>query len=482
MLQAPTEPPSSSPIAAGAVAPSTAHGAELPGLWRVTWPLFISLALSLSLSFTDAFFLSHISDAAAAAAGAINPMLGATLVLFSAVGQAGASVAGRLLGAKRHAELPLTYLALLAFNLTLGLLVSALLFALHRHVPGWFGLRGEAEAAAMTYMAVLGGFQFLKAVQLAYGNVLNSQGRTRWVLVEAVTTNVTNIGLNLALSHGLFGMKSSVGAVAGATVIALFFGMLFTIGVVHWRLGVRFPLRCRMDELRRALKPILKIGLPSASEPIAYQLAQIVVNLLVISLGAAALATRTYVLSFVTISSVLWSIALGIGTQITIAHRVGAGRLDEANAELNRALSYAVGGSGALALLLALFHAPLLRLLTHDPDILQRAAPLFALGVIVEMGRGVNIVAGGALRSTGDAAYVAVVGSSLMWCVGVAAAYVLGGGLGLGLTGVWMAMALDESVRGVVNYRRWRTGRWRITSALAPASTPPGPRVEDALA
>ncbi|HEY6077915.1 MAG TPA: MATE family efflux transporter, partial [Polyangiaceae bacterium] len=203
---------------------------------------------------------------------------------------------------------------------------------------------------------------------------------------------------------------------------------------------------------------------------------------LVISLGAAALATRTYVLSFVTISSVLWSIALGVGTQITIAHRVGAGRLDEANAELHRALLYAVAGSGTLALLLALFHAPLLGMLTQDPDILQRAAPLFALGVVVEMGRGVNIVAGGALRSTGDAAYVAVVGCSLMWCVGVASAYLFGSALGLGLTGVWLAMTLDETVRGIVNYRRWRTGRWRITSALAPASTPPPPRVEDALA
>ena len=44
--------------------------------------------------------------------------------------------------------------------------------------------------------------------------------------------------------------------------------------------------------------------------------------------------------------------------------------------------------------------------------------PLFALGVLVEMGRAVNIVAGGALRSTGDAGYAAVVASSLMWCVG----------------------------------------------------------------
>jgi len=443
----------------------------LPGLWHVTWPLFVSLGLSLSLNFTDAFFLSRISDSAAAAAGAINPLLGATLVLFSVIGQAGASIAGRMHGARRHSELPLTYLVLLGFNLAAGVVISALLYALHPYVPGWLGLRGEAEASAQTYLAVLGGFQVLKAVQLAYGNMLNSRGQTRWVMVEAIATNVANIGLNVALRHGAFGLKPTVALVSGATVVALLFGMLFTIAVVHLRLGVSFPLRSSISELREALRPILKIGLPSATEPISYQIAQVVINLLVISLGARALAARTYVLSFVTISSVLWSVALGVGTQIAITHRVGAGKLEEANDQFQRALLLAIAGNGGIALVLALFHEPLLHLLTRDPEIGRIAAPLFALGVLVEMGRAVNIVAGGALRSTGDAGYAAVVAPTLMWCIGVPSAFLFGSTLGLGLSGVWLSMALDECLRGVVCYRRWQSGRWRVTSVLAPKAT-----------
>jgi putative MATE family efflux protein len=434
----------------------------------VTWPLFVSLGLSLSLHFTDAFFLSRISDSAAAAAGAINPLLGATLVLFSAVGQAGASVAGRLHGARRHGELPLIYMSLLGFNLSVGVLISLLLFALHPFVPGWLGLTGAAEAAAQTYMAVLGGFQVLKAVQLAYGNMLNSRGETRWVMVEAIATNVANIGLNLALVSGAFGLHATVGRVAFATVISLLFGMLFTIAVVHLRLGVRFPLKSSWRDLSQALRPVLKIGIPAASEPVSYQLAQITINLLVISLGAAALATRTYVNSFVIISSVLWSFALGVGTQIAISHRVGAGKLEEADQQLTRALLYAIAGNGVCALGLAICYRPLLGALTKDPEIIQMAAPLFAIGVLVEMGRAVNIVAGGALKSAGDAKFSALVGGSLMWLVGVPSAYLLGGALGLGLTGVWLSMALDEILRGVVNYRRWKAGHWRTTSRLTP--------------
>ncbi|HTA90616.1 MAG TPA: MATE family efflux transporter [Polyangiaceae bacterium] len=468
-MQASPEPSSSSPFATSAL---DSHDTPLPGLWRLTWPLFISLALSLSLNFSDAFFLSRISDAAAGAAGAINPLLGATLVLFSAVGQAGASVAGRLFGARRHAELPATYLALLGFNLTTGLVVSAGLCLLHPYLPGWLGLRGQSAQFGQAYLGVLGSFQVLKAVQLAYANMLNSRGETRWILVEAIATNVTNITLNSAILSRKcsFLPAPSVTAVATCTVISLAFGMLFTIAVVHLRLGVRFPVRTSLRELRQRLRPILKIGLPSATEPIAYQTAQIVVNMMVITFGASALAARTYMISFITISTILWSFALGVGTQILVAHRIGAGHFEEANRGLHRALGLAIGGNLLIALSLAAFHRPLLGLLTHDPEVLRIASPLFGIAIIVEMGRAVNIVAGGALRSTGDARFVAIVGSSMMWGVGVLSAYVFGSFFGLGLTGVWIAMALDETTRGFVNYRRWRAGHWRALSALAPAS------------
>jgi putative MATE family efflux protein len=466
-MQASPDPTGSNPFAAPAL---LSKDGELPGLWRLTWPLFISLTLSLSLIFSDAYFLSRISDAAAGAAGALNPFLGATVVLFTAIAQAGASIAGRLLGARRHQELPLTYLALLCINAFAGLATSAILFLLHPYLPGWLGLRGESEHYGQTYMGVLGSFQFLKAIQLAYGNMLNSRGQTRWVMIESVATNVTNITLNVAMAKGLWGLpRPSVGAVAGATVLSLAFGMLFTIAVAHLKLGVRFPRRASWPELRAALRPILRIGLPSASEPISYQCAQVAINLMVISYGASALAARTYVSSFITVSTILWSLALGIGTQIVISHRVGAGKMEEANRELHRALGFAIGGNLSVAIGLALFHRPLLNLLTQDGEVLQQAAPLFGVAILVEAGRAVNIVAGGALRSCGDARFTAIVGSSMMWGLGVSSAFFFGSVLRLGLTGIWIAMAIDEITRGIVNYRRWRTGRWRTFSPLAPA-------------
>jgi putative MATE family efflux protein len=444
------------------VDPESESGRSTPTLWAVAWPLLMSLTLTMSLHFVDSFFLAQISDQAAAAAGALFPVLGATVVVFVAVGQAGASVAGQLIGARRHDEVPTVYFALVLFNFALGLVTSALFWLLHRKLPSLLGLHGAIHEQASTYLRIIGSFQFLKAVQVGYGNVLNSRGRTKWVMGEAALTNAVNVILNIAFLRGAFGLpKLGVAGVAWATVISLGVGLLFTMMVVHGGLRVRFPWPPNRALFWNRLKRVLEIGLPSALEPISYQGAQTLLNALIASWGAAALAARTYVFNFVLVSSILWSVAFGIATQVIVARRVGAEDFEGARREMRRSLRFGILGNLSIAALLAIFHRPLLGTLTTDPTILALASPLFVLGLLVEPARAVNIVAGGALRSSGDSRYVALVGSSMMWCIGIPVCFLFGEWLGWGLTGIWLGLGIDELARGIVNYRRWQTGRWQ---------------------
>lgn len=441
------------------------------GLWAVTWPLLLSYALSLSLNFVDALFLSRVSDQAAAGGGAVLPVLGATFVAFSSISLAGCSVASQLMGARRHRELPVTYGSLLVFNLGAGVLVSLVFLLLHRQLPVWLGLEGETAEHAATYLGVLGSFQFLRAVQLGFASILNSRGETRWVLAEALLTNVANVGLNLVFLNGAFGLPPlGVAGIALATVVSLAIGLAFTVTIVRFKLKIAVALPSR-SQLREPLKRILRIGIPSALEPVSYQCAQMVTNLLIIGLGTSVLAARVYVFNCYLVTTMLWSLGFGIGTQILVAHRIGAGDFVGAQAQLLRGLYCAIAGNLGLALLLAVIHPQLMRAFTSDPAVLAAAAPLFFVAVLVEIGRAINIVCGGALRSSGDARYTSVVGGLMMWTVGVPACFLFGHYLGYGLTGVWLGMALDELSRGYVNYRRWQTGDWQRFAVAAPAAS-----------
>jgi putative MATE family efflux protein len=438
------------------------------GLWSLTWPLLSSLALTLSLSFVDAFFLSRVSDRAAAAVGSLLPVLGMTIMVISPLAQAGATVAGQLIGAGRHEDVPGTYLALVLMNGSVGVGAAAFFILFASDVPRWLGLDAAMAQDASTYLRIVGGFQFLRGIQIGFTNILNSRGETRWVLAEAACTNLVHVVLNTAFLHGWFGIpRWGVAGIATSTVLSLTLGMSFTLCVVRFRVGVRLPWSLPWRVIQERLRPILRIGLPAAAEPISFQCTQLVLNLIVIQLGAKVLAARVYAFNFFMVTTILWAVAFGVGTQISIAHRVGAALHDQANRVLERALLTTITGNVLLCSVLAVVHPWLLAQLTTDASVIEAAHPIFLIAPLVEAGRAANIVAGGALRACGDSRFTAVVGTSLMWCVGVPMAYLLSTWLGLGLAGIWLAMGLDESARGFMNYFRWRHGRWRRLGVVA---------------
>ena len=64
------------------------------------------------------------------------------------------------------------------------------------------------------------------------------------------------------------------------------------------------------------------------------------------------------------------------------------------------------------------------------------------------------------LRASGDVMYTMIVGVGSMWIFRICAAFFLGGTLGFGVLGVWMAMVLDWIVRSLCFLLRYQSGKW----------------------
>ncbi|MEN9579454.1 MAG: hypothetical protein RJA70_2463 [Pseudomonadota bacterium] len=424
------------------------------------------MGLGISLNITDAFFASRISDDAAAAIGALLPVLLIGVSVFVSLGQAGCSVAGQLLGADRPDRAQETFSVLIVLHLVVGLAFSAALWGLRQEIPIWLGLRADIAAHATNYLAWIGAAQFVRSVQFAYVNILNAQGETRWTLVEGVLMNAVNVGLNALFLSGSFGFDTAeqrLQGVAWATVFATCFGLALSAAIVHLKLRLRF--RFVSGSSVRSVRAVLRIGVPAALEPIAYHVSQIAIVTMVVHLGPGALAARTYVTNLMLLS-VLWIGALGSSVQILVAHKIGAGEPDLADQELRRGMRWGAAGALGIALLLLLLRHEALGLFTSDASVIALAAPLFWIAALGETMRTTNIIAGGALRSSGDATYTALSGAAVMFGFSVPVCYVLAFPFKLGLIGIWLGMALDEGVRSLINWSRWRSGIWRTRGIL----------------
>jgi len=106
----------------------------------------------------------------------------------------------------------------------------------------------------------------------------------------------------------------------------------------------------------------------------------------------------------------------------------------------------------------------LAELFTDNPMVLTMLVGIAVTDIYLEFGRVMNVVVNRAIKASGDARYPLISIIIVEWIFILPIAYVLGDWLELGLLGIWIALALDEMVRGINLYLRWKSKRWQIKS------------------
>ena len=138
-----------------------------------------------------------------------------------------------------------------------------------------------------------------------------------------------------------------------------------------------------------------------------------------------------------------------------------ARRLEEVNRRVWSTVRIALVVSELLTLLIFLFCDPIYNLFTTDPAIHALGRQIVLVEFALEIGRAVNIVMVRGLTTAGDVWFPVMVGIFSQWLVAVLGGWALGDLLGLGLVGIWIAMACDEGLRGALFVVRFRRGTWR---------------------
>jgi Na+-driven multidrug efflux pump len=153
-----------------------------------------------------------------------------------------------------------------------------------------------------------------------------------------------------------------------------------------------------------------------------------------------------------------------------VGRYVGAGEFAKADALARKALKIGIGSSLCFALIAALLGNHLLGFFTKDPAIIATGMSMLWIGLLIEPGRAVNIIMNDTLRAAGDARYPALAGLPSQLFVLGAGSWWLGWHLGFGLLGVWLIYALDEWLRGLINWLRWQRKGWMPAAQKAHAA------------
>jgi putative MATE family efflux protein len=422
----------------------------------------------MALPMLDSWFLSRRSEAAAAGVGALMPVIGTLFMAIHAFSQAGASIASQFLGGDRPRHAQVTQTLVIAGSAILGLAMGIMLWFATPLIVSLMGLSGEPADAAIKFLRTISPAIIFRSLQGTLTSLMATHGRTIWNLFSNILMLVINCILNYIFLEGYFGVPQFMQGVYGVAIATNVSWIAATI--MLW-IAVVYSLehRTKIKDIKKGyyvlLPDWLRIGIPAAVEPVSFQLFQVFIVALFVRHGEVAIAARVFAGAFAMFAVVL-SVGLGSGSQILVAHLVGDKNFDKANRRMHQSLVWSSSSALAIAVIVALTGQHLLSLYTNDPDILRLGGLLLWCDVALQPFKAANIVITNALRASGDSAFPAVYGTISMWTLGLGTTLFLCYGIELGAIGLWLGMASDEFYRSIVNYIRWRRGKWKSKGVI----------------
>ena len=328
------------------------------------------------------------------------------------------------------------------------------------------GADGQLLDFAGQYLSIVGGTIFLQAVMTAVSVIIRNHGLTKITMFVSAGMNLFNTALDLILVP-----RTGVAGAAIATGVSRLIGCVVLVIILFTKIEKPAVFRMLIPFPLKQFGTMLKVGIPSAAETFLYNLSQLVITSIVLNfLTENELIAKTYVQS-ITMLFYLCSLAIGQASQIMIGHLVGAGMYDEACRQGYRSHRTALLLMAAVCGVGVLLREPLIGLFTDNPEIISIGSEIILMNCILELGRTTNLVLIACMRGAGDVYYPAVCAIFSNWLISVLGSYLMAVVFGMGVYGMWIALAADECIRGVLMLVRWRRGRWRSMRIVRSAAS-----------
>ena len=300
----------------------------------------------------------------------------------------------------------------------------------------------------------------------AVGLVASSEWLIGWIATSAAVGFTVQVAQLVgarrdADARGVL-LQGIVCCAAVGAVLATVASSAIAVAVAAWALlrrNDRLRLRPgdRLHLRRETVACAARISVPVAIENSVFSGALVVTTKIVAPLGAESIAANSFA---TTAEGLCYMPGYGIGTAATtlVGQAIGAGRRD-----LARQLAWLSVGIGVCVMVcgagLMFAIAPqVIGLLTPVPGIRDLGARMLRIEAFAEPLYASAIVASGCLRGAGDTLVSSALNFSSLWLVRIPLSMVLVGRLGL--TGVWLAMAIELCVRGCLFLTRLRGRAW----------------------
>src|SRR5467141_428970 len=299
---------------------------------NLAWPLIIANFLEVLAGTIDLVMVGRLGVADIAALGSgVNLIFFATTVMIG-VSSGTIALVARSIGAKNPREAEHFLLQSLVAGVLLSIPVVLVGVFLAPFIAAPFSPTPEILDLTASFVSTI--FLAIPSLFIIFLSTaaLRAAGDTKTPLLVGVVVNLVNFGINYTLIFGNFGFpaRGVHGAAIGTSIAYTTGAAMFLILFVRHRL--RIGIRWETPLVNWAtIRRILRVGVPAATEQLAFQIGLLVWIVMVVSFGEDALAAQQIGLR---IQSFVFMPGLGLSIASSALVGQNLGAKDPSRAEL----------------------------------------------------------------------------------------------------------------------------------------------------
>ena len=432
------------------------QGEKLRLIISLSIPSILAQISATVMFFIDASMVGHLGAKASASIGLVETTgwlmggLGAAANMGFSVQVAHAIGANDFERARRVLRQSLVCCLLWSLSITtVALLVSG-------RLPYWLGGSAEIAHDASLYFALIGVFGIFYQIEGLGGSMLKCSGNMKIPSMLNICMCLMDVIFNYLfiyiLGMGVMGAALGTGLAELVTACLMMYFLLVRSDMLSL-VGRPGSFKPKADVVQNAIK----IGAPMGLQHLLMGGAQIVSTLIVAPLGTVAIAAHSL---GITVESLCYMPGFGIAEAATtlVGQSFGAGKrkLTQSFAHMSTGLGVAV--MTLMGVLMWIFASELMSLMTPVDEIIAIGAECLRIEAFAEPMFAASIVINGIFIGAGDTLRPAIMSLASMWGVRLTLAALLA--ITYGLPGVWTAMAIELTFRGIIFLVRLVQGGW----------------------
>lgn len=429
-------------------------------IWGLLVPLMIEQVLTSLMGTVDTMMVATAGSAAISAVSLVDTINVLIIYVFTAMAAGGTIICSQYIGrgdnegASRAGQQLMLLIAAISTLLTIIFIVfrSPILNVV-------FG-RVEADVMkdALIYLTITAVSYPFIALYNAGAALFRVEGNSRLPMMISTICNIINVGGNALMIFG-FGLGA-----AGAALATLISRVICALAIViqlrkpRQKIVVRDYLHIRPD--KECISRIMRIGIPTGIENGMFQFGKIAIQSCISTLGTTAIAGHAMAASVELLTSNA-QMGIGYGMMTIVGQCIGAGRVDEARTYIRKLAGYAEIVTIIVSAIFAALIVPITKFAGMDTAAADLTIHMIYIISIYKIFPWTwAYVPAFGMRAAGDVRFSMIASTTIMWICRVIATNIMIRVFHWGIMAAWYGMFLDWTVKAMVFYLRFRSGKW----------------------